>query len=565
MWGWNPAERIQDTGASLYLAKAKEAGTKIIGVDPIFTDSVAIFANQWIPIRPGTDAAMLIAMAYVMVREELHDQKFLDTYTVGFDKFKDYVMGAEDGMPKTPAWAEAITGVPSSTIENLAREYATIKPAALIPAWGPGRSIMGEQYHRAANTLCAMTGNIGIHGGYAGGFMRAYPSRELGEKSWHRQIPRNPVEVDSPYRKNSLHRLRGAASPISARIHDSKMYDAILKGKAGGYPADIKLAVILAKNTLNQNLFLNKGLEALKTLEFIVNLEQRMTPTAKFADILLPVNTFMERNEIVAPWLGEPYYIYLNKAVDSLYESKSDWEICRELAPRLGIYDFAEGKTDDEWLRILCQSRPGDIPDYDAFKEKGVQRIKLSEPLVAFKKQVEDPENNPFPTLSGKIEIYCEHLAEWNNPLLPPIPKYIEGPEGYNDPLREKYPLQLITRHPKLSTHSTMQNIPWLKELEPHAVWINPADATPRGIADGDEVMVFNDRGKTVLQARVTKRIMPGVVGIEEGAWYDPDEEGIDRGGNPNMLTMDEHSPGGAYPVNTALVQIQKEVKNVSS
>jgi anaerobic dimethyl sulfoxide reductase subunit A len=467
-------------------------------------------------------------------------------------------MGDEDGVPKTPAWAEPFTGVGVSVTEKLAREYATTKPAALIPAWGPGRTIMGEQFHRAANTLCAMTGNIGIPGGFAGGFMRAYPSREIGEKGWRGYLQRNPVEVDSPYRKNSLYRLRGAAKPISARIHGTKLYDAILQGKAGGYPTDIKMAMLVNQNTLNQSMNVNKGVRAFKALEFIVNVENRMTPTAKFADILLPVNGAMERNDIATSWLGEPCYIYVNKAIETLYDTKSDYDICCELAPRLGIENFGEGKTEDEWLRHLSQTRPQDIPDYDAFKAAGVQKVKLAEPVVAFKQQIEDPQNNPFPTLSGKKEIFSEHLAEWNNPLLPPIPKYIEGPEGPSDPLKEKYPLQLLTRHPKLSAHSSMQKIPWLTELEPNAAGMNPADAIPRGISDGDKVMVFNDRGKIVLPARLTERVMPGVVDIRQGAWYDPDENGVDQGGNPNVLTLDEHSPGGAYPTNGALVQIKK-------
>ena len=174
MWGWNPASTITGVNTNWYLAQAKEAGAKIVAVDPRYTDSAATFAHQWIPIRPGTDGAMLLAMAYVMIKENLQDQQFLDTYTLGFDKFKDYVTGIEDGVAKTPAWAEAITGVPATTIENLAREYATIKPAALMAGIAPGRTAYGEQYHRIAITIAAMTGNIGIHGGDAAG--RAWES-----------------------------------------------------------------------------------------------------------------------------------------------------------------------------------------------------------------------------------------------------------------------------------------------------------------------------------------------------------------------------------------------------
>ncbi len=552
MWGWNPANTIQDTGTSLYLAQAREKGIKIVAVDPRYTDSAATFAHQWIPIRPGTDTAMLIAMAYVIITENLQEQAFIDKYTVGFSKYRDYVLGIEDGIPKTPRWAEAITTVPAKVIASLAWEYATKKPAALIAGWGPARTAMGEQYSRAANVLTAITGNIGIHGGYASGFMRAYTSRETRGP----RRPSNPVEEGAPPRRDSLYKLRGGTNPSSARIHTAKIFDAILRGRAGGYPADIKMAYVVAANHLNQNPNTHRGVEAFKSLEFIVVHEQFMTPTAKFGDIVLPVNTFMERSDIATPWLGSPYYIYLNRAIDSLYESRSDLEICRELSKRLGIPQAFGNETEDERLRATAALRE-DILDYEAMKRDGVLKIKIAEPIVSFKQQIEDPEHNPFPTLSGKIEIYCQHLAEMNNPMLPPIPKYISPRESYDDPLAARYPLQLLTTHYKTRAHSIWHNVPWMQEIEPHSVWLSPIDAEARGIKDGDLVDVYNDRGRIRIPALVTERIMPGVVNVSEGAWYDPDEEDIDRGGCANVLTKDEQSPGGALPMNTVLVQVE--------
>ena len=313
---------------------------------------------------------------------------------------------------------------------------------------------------------------------------------------------------------------------------------------------------MVAMDFLNSAPNVNKGVRALKKVEFMVCQDQFMTPTAKFADILLPVNTLMERNEIAPPWLGAPYYIYLNKAIDSLYESRSDLEICNELSRRLGLAEsYNADRTEEEWLRMFTESRD-DTPDYETFKRQGCHKIHLPEPIIALKKQIEDPENNPFPTLSGKIEIYCEHMAEWNDPMFPPIPRYIETWESYNDPLARKYPLQLITPHPRRRTHSTLEKVPWLWELERQEIWINPVDADARGIRDGDKVLVFNDRGKVLIPAKVTRRIMPGVVSLYEGAWYDPDENGVDRGGSANVLTNDVPSPGGASPMNTALVEV---------
>ena len=578
MWGWNPATTIWDPGTPFMFAKAREKGIKIVNIDPIFTDSAAVLADQWIPIRPGTDAAMLSAMAYVIINENLQDQNFIDKFTVGFDKYKAYIMGKEDGTPKTPKWAEEITKVPSETIINLAREYAINKPAAFMAGWGPARTAMGEQYSRAANVLCAITGNIGINGGYASGFMRAYYSREsVGsagkkksgpikqeekEEMEKKQTPRgNPVDFRASPRQDALYKLRGGTNPASTRIHFNEYYDAILQGKKGGFPADLKMAYIVAENRLNQYSNVNKGVKALKSLEFIVVLEQFMTPTAKFADILLPVNTFMERNDIAVPWLGSPYYIYLNKAIESLYESKSDLEICKALAPKLGIDPGLLNLSEDQILRMFSSPRK-DIKSYDQMKRDGFYKVKVEEPFVAFKEQIADPENNPFPTLSGKIEIYCEHVAELDIPNMPPIPKYLSHEEHYDAPLAKKYPLQLLTPHNKRRTHSSLSMIPWLQEVEPHMVWINSIDAESRGIQHGDLVDIFNERGRIRIPAKVTERIIPGAVLIYQGAWYNPNEEGVDVGGCGNVLTKDSRSPGGAFPMNSALVQVELYSKN---
>jgi len=533
MWSWDPAVTIQDPGTCLQLAKAREKGIRMVGVDPMHTNTIATFADQWIPIRPSTDAAMLIAMAYVIVKENLQDQAFLDKYTIGFDKYKDYLLGKEDGIAKTPEWAEAITSVPAGVIASLAREYATSKPAALIAGWGAARTGMGEQYARAACVLTALTGNIGISGGNAAGMGRAYYSRE---RTWQHG-PRNQVEEGgAPPRKNSLYKLRGGANPNGARIHESKLADAIIRGRAGGYPTDIKLAYL--GDFINSGADTNLRVKALKskTLEFIVTNEQFMTPTAKFADIVLPVNTFMERSDIAPPWLGSPYYIFLNQAVESLEGTRTDLEICIELARRLGIPEAFDNKTEEEWLREIAASRD-DIADFDVMKRDGVVKIKLPEPVVAFKKQIEDPENNPFSTLSGKIEIYSEHIAEWNDPMLPPIPRYISPPENYDDPLHVEYPLQLITPHHKTRAHSVWHEVPWMREIEPQSVWVSIADAEARGISDG------------------------GTVSITEGAWYDPDADGVDHGGCANVLTSDRHSPEGSFPLNTSLVQVEPAPK----
>jgi anaerobic dimethyl sulfoxide reductase subunit A len=551
MWGLDVANTIHATNTRWFMVQAREKGTRIVSVDPRYTDSTATFAHQWIPIRPGTDTAMLVAMAYVIIKEDLHERSFLETYTVGFDRFHGYVLGTEDGVPKTPSWAEAITGVPAEVITNLAREYATTKPAALMPGWAPGRTANGEQFHRAVMTLAAMTGNIGIHGGNSGvGVYGGTYGLSLGRVL---RGGANRIDEAAPRPRGTV--LGSSAARSGARVNISKLWDAILNGKSAGYPADYKLVYLMNSNLLNQNPDVNQGVRALKALEFIVVQEQLMTPTARFADILLPMTYFMERNDITTGE-GTPFYGYMNKIVEPYYETKSHLEIASALAERLGISDFND-KTEEELLRdIVAGSR--DSVDYDTLKEQGIHRVKLAEPRVAFRAQIEDLANNPFPTPSGKIEIYSQQIADMGNPMVPPIPKHIETWENRDDPLVEKYPLQLITTHPKLRVHSRFHNVPWLTELEAQSIMISTADARARSIKDGDLVRVFNDRGETVIPARVTQRIMPGVVDIPEGAWYTPDEQGIDHGGCANVLTRDEASPAGAFAVNTCLVEVQR-------
>ena len=555
LWGWDPARMISGTNTMYHLIKAKENGARIIAVDPRYHDTAVTLADEWIPIRPSTDTAVMAAMANVMIKENLHDQAFLDKFTVGFDQFKEYVLGQEDGVDKTPAWAAEISDVDSASIERLAREYATTKPAALMDCQGPARSAMGEQFNRCAMTLCAMTANVGRPGGSACGGLMGIPVGHMFRMS---AIPpgKNPFELTGPKVKGTL----DIRERVLKRVHINKIFDAILEGKKGGYPADIRMMWSMCNNYMNQTGNSNKAHRALQKLEFFCVNELFMTAQARYADLLLPVTSAAERSDLTRPWPSGPYFTFINRALEPLGECKSDFDIATELAERLDIKDF-NPHTEKEWLKILLDFNPEyqkHIKDYDKFRKDGIHRVQLEKPYVAFQKQIEDPENHPFETPSGKIEIFSQRVVDIDHPLCPPIPKYMQVPEDRFDPLAEKYPLQLLSPHPKIRVHSEMYQVEWLREVEPHRAWINPIDAQARGINDGDEIHVYNDRGKVAITAWVTQRIIPGVICIFEGAWYSPDENGIDRGACANTLTNDAYSGGGAAVMNTCLVQAAK-------
>ena len=540
LWGWSPADGTFGTNNPQYLHWARERGARIVTVDPRATRTSLKMADEHVAIRPGSDAAMLIAMAQVIVGEGLQDQTFLDRLVLGFDEahlpegappgssYRSYLLGLADGVVKTPEWAEPLTGVPAATIRRIAREFGALKPAALHGGYAPGRTAYGEQFHRAAFALCAITGNIGIPGGNSG--------------------------CSGGARDHGIKRLGAPGNPANARVASTLLADVLERGRAGGYPADIKMVYSACGDLANQCPNVNKIAAGLERLEFMVVHDHFLTPTARWADIVLPATTFWERSDMHTPWSGAGHYaIFMRQAIKPMYECRNDVDICADLARRLGL-DGYKRIPDEEWLREICAGT--DVDDCDAFRTHGLARLPAPVDLVAFANEVRDPARHPFSTPSGKIEIYSTSIAADPNPhglgVIPAIPTWI--PPHAADP---RHPLELISPKSRARTHSIHDNQESLARVDKQDVWIHPADAAARGIEDGRPVRVFNDRGATVVPARVTDRIARGVVAIKEGAWFTPGPSGTDTRGCANVLTMDLASPCGAPTYNTCLVEVE--------
>jgi len=562
LWGHNPSETIFGNTNHYYL-KLKKKGIKFISVDPRYSDTAAAFADEWIPLLPGTDNALMDAMAYVIVKENLHDKAFLQKFVVGFDEkhmpegvpanesLTAYLFGKKDGIEKTPEWAEKITKVPAEKIRGLAREYANAKPAALIQGWGPQRHASGERIARGGTMLAVITGNVGKAGGWASGYGG---------------IPRKfPVDVPEP------------ENPFKGSISIMSWTDAITDA-ASITPAEglkgvqkltqnVKLIYNLAGNYLvNQQPDINKTIKILEDeslVEFIVVSDHFLTPSAKYADILLPETTFFERWNLGGSWASGDYFILSEKVVENFYEARSDYEWLSEVAKGLGVgKEFMEGRDEVGWIKyILDETRKAepDTPTFEELKKKRIHYWRYDGPRIAFKDQIDEPEKNKFETPSGKIELFSNLLYEMKNPEIPAIPTYVPEWEGAEDPLKDKFPLQCITWKGKNRMNSGFFNHPWQQQVAKQKLWINPVDAEKRKLKQGDSVRVFNDRGTMVIPVEVTSRIIPGVVAMQAGAWYNPDEKGIDHGGCPNVLTSQRKTPlanGNAHQ--TMLVEVVK-------
>jgi len=599
----------------------QELGKKQIFIDPFCNYTATILGDKWIAPRPGTDAAMAEAIAYVWLTEDTYDKKYVATHTVGFEEFKQHILG--DNC--TPEWAAEICDVPAYTIKSLAREWASKR--TMLAAGSRGgesgtcRQAYGTEWARLMVLLQAMQG-LG----------------KPGVNIWGTTMgPPYNAEFDFPgYSSFGPNFLNGLAknqveNPVSQRIYRLLVPEAILNPPIQWlgqtfcgqsleqqfipytYPApgcsEVKMFYRYGGSFMGTMTATNRWARMYQSpkLEFVVNQDCWWCTETGFADIILPACTNFERNDI-GEWANTGGYthhgsnacnhrvvVYQHKCIEPLYESKSDYRIFTELAGKLGVQDeFTEGNTEEDWVEKAY--RASDLPKYISFKDfkqKGYFIVPMPEdyqPTPGLRwfyegRDCDTPDHfNPkrstekgkeLGTYSGKIEFVSQSLKKYfpDDEERPLLPRYIPSWEGYNSDLVQKYPLQLITPHPRYSFHTHHDaNTSWLGEIPGHRVlkdgyyWhpvrLSPPDATARGIKNGDIVRLYNDRGSVLCIAEVTERMRPGVLHSYYGSGkYDPIEPGnpnsIDRGGCVSILTpsrmLSKNVPGMAP--NSCLVE----------
>jgi biotin/methionine sulfoxide reductase len=535
-----------------------QRGCRFINISPV-EDSVPV-AAEWIAIRPNTDVAMMLAIAHTLLVEDRADRAFLASHCVGFETFARYLTGASDGVAKTPGWAAEITGVDADRIARLAREMHAARTMINV-SWSLQRAVHGEQPFWMTVVLAAMLGQIGLPGG---GFGVGYGAlNSVGHGNAKFKGPTFPQ----------------GENPVKAFIPVARIADMLLdpggtftyNGKTQSYP-DIKLVYWAGGNPFHHHQDLNRLMTAWQRPETIVVNEQSWTATAKFADIVLPATTMLERDDIGSSG-GEEHVVAMKQAVTPFAEARDDHAIFAAISAHLGFGEaFTEGRTVEQWLAHLYEAardRAGDkarlLPPFAKFWEQElVDLAPMAAPIVMLSAFRADPQRHPLPTPSGKIEIFSETVAGFALEDCAGHPTWYAPPEWLGSPAAQTTPLHLVSDQPTRRLHSQLDASPHSRAgkidgREP--IDIHPSDAAARGVVDGDCVEIFNARGHCLSTARVTAGIMPGVLRLSTGAWFDPDPtSGLERHGNPNALTLDRGAStlSQGCSAQTCLVDLRK-------
>ncbi|WP_417588154.1 molybdopterin-dependent oxidoreductase [Pararhodobacter oceanensis] len=547
---------VADHGMDGPWAHIRDSGTKFISINPQRTASDEYLNAEWVQIVPNTDVALFTAMAYHVLENGLEDRAYMERYTVGSNRWIAYLNGEDDGTPKTPAWAAEITGIPAEKITELAELLATSK-TEIAGAWSLQRAQHGEMTHWAIINFAALTGKIGKPGegvGFSwhygnGGLPQSGKSTPTGLSQG-----RNFVTKICP------------ASRITEMLENPGM-EFVYNGNTNTYP-DVKMIFNAGNNFMSHQQDTNRLIRALEKVETIVSVDVWWTAATRWADIVMPASSTLERDDISVGGTYSNDRVYaMKKVIEPVGESLSDYEIFEGLADKLGQWmQFTEGE--DLMYHIeQAYSRSGAAQHtpFEEFWEKGYARQEVPEEARSWVRHGDfytDPDANPLHTASGKIEMFCEDIASMEIDDCPGMPMWMEKHEYLGNAAEDE--LHVVSPHPWFRLHSQMDQSQTLRALykvqgrEP--VRINAQDAASRGIEDGDLVELYNDRGTVIAGAVVSDDIMPGVVSIYEGAWPSLDSKGRCNSGLVNFLTSTQRSSGlsEATTANTVLCRMRK-------
>ncbi|QIM67298.1 trimethylamine N-oxide reductase I catalytic subunit [Mannheimia granulomatis] len=576
--GWN----CETHEAYAYLEKLKEKvaakGVNVICVDPVKSKTQNFLGCEQQYINPQTDVPFMLALAHTLYTENLYDKKFIDMYTVGFEKFLPYLLGeTEDKVAKTAEWAAEICGISAERIREFARMLAG-KRTQLIFGWAIQRQQHGEQPYWMGAVLASMLGQIGLAGGGIS-YAHHYSSIGIPESgaAMPGAFPLNIDEGQTPKYDNKDYKGYSDTIPV-ARMTDSLLHAGETidyNGKKVTY-APFKMAIFTGCNQWHRHSERNKMKLAFQKLETIVSINYSWTATCRFSDIVLPACTPFERNDIDAYGsYSNRGVIAMHKLIDPLYDSRSDFEIFRDLCRRFGKEkEYSRGMDEMQWVEKLyndCRKENKgkfDMPAFTEFWKTGYVLFPEGKPWVRHADFREDPELHALGTPSGFIEIYSNKIASFGYDDCKGHPMWFEKAErSHGGKNSDKFPFWLQSVHPDKRLHSQLCESKELRETysvkgrEP--LYLNPQDAAKLGIQDGDLVRVFNDRGQAIVGAVLSDNFPRGIVRLQEGAWYSPLDEkigAIDTYGDPNTMTLDIGSSKLAQAVsaNTCLVNIEK-------
>jgi molybdopterin guanine dinucleotide-containing S/N-oxide reductase-like protein len=571
----------------------QKMGKKMIFIDPYCNYTAARMADKWIAPKVGTDAALALGIAYTWFKDNTYDKKYLSSHAIGFEDFKKYVLGKEDGVPKTAKWTEEKTGVPARTITALAREWAakrTSLSCGLRGGFGGAmRVAYGHEWARFMIFLQAMQGlgkpGVSMWGTTMGGPFNsdvkfqgyADPDGRMSDTAAANKKIVNPVQ-QRLYRLNFPEAILNPPIEWRGEGFCGKSIEQQLKPYKYPTESEVKLFYRYGGSFMGTMCETSKWLEAYQSpkLETIITQDVWWGSETGYADIILPACTNLEREDLAEFGNAGGYSSHASsgcnwrvivreqKCIEPLYESKSDYEIFTLLSERLGFKDdFTDGgKTEMDWVKRYFEV--SDLPkhiSWEEFNKKGYYLIPVPEnykPAYALRWFYEgrtcdtNDYNNPkrgtdkgkeLGTYSGKIEFVSQSLTQHlpDDKERPPMPHYIPSWEGPESPIAKKYPLQLMSPHPRFSYHTHYDtHSPWLGEIPGHrilkdgyyyiTVRVHPEDADSRGIQDGDIIKMYNDRGGVLGAVQITERVKPGVVhSYCSSIQYDPLEPGKPR------------------------------------